>query len=107
MLEGTKQFKRKKAAAAHAAPEGTAAPANAVQADPGGNSLEQLTAGLREESNATNLDRRQWFGSLAPAFGSGLVKLLRGSNNLQRDLHEALKEKASGLLSPPPEFPEK
>lgn len=48
-----------------------------------------------------NLGRRAWFGALVPALGDGLVKILRSSNNLQRDLHEALKGKADDLLSPP------
>ena len=32
--------------------------------------------------------RREWFRSLVPAFGTGLVEILRASNNLQRDLGE-------------------
>ena len=107
MLEGTRQFKGKKATAVHPALENATTPINTAQADAGADSREQHLKRPRGESNAANLDRRQWFGSLAPAFGSGLVKLLRGSNNLQRDLHEALKEKTSDLLSPPPDSPEK
>ncbi len=45
-------------------------------------------------SNAVNLDRRKWLSSLVPAFGEGLVKILRESNHLKSELHEALKEKS-------------
>lgn len=40
------------------------------------------------ERDAANLNRRAWFGSLVPALGDGLVKLLRASNNLKDDLRE-------------------
>jgi hypothetical protein len=40
------------------------------------------------QPDATNLGRRNFFGSLVPAFGNGLVKLLRASNNLKDDLKE-------------------
>jgi len=107
MLEGTKQFKGKKSASVQPAPESATIGADAARADRVTSPQEQPAERPSEESNATNLDRRQWFGSLAPAFGSGLVKLLRGSNNLQRDLNEALKGKASDLLSPAPDSSEK
>jgi hypothetical protein len=45
----------------------------------------------KDESDAVNLERREWFQSIVPAFGDGLVKLLRASNNLQRDLSDAAK----------------
>jgi len=107
MLEGTKQFRGKKAAANTGASE-KSAQQNISSTEPASSNLQDPPAERQsEESNATNLDRRQWFESLVPAFGDGLVKLLRGSNNLQRDLHEALKGKAGELLSPPPDSSEK
>lgn len=63
-------------------------------------SQDPLPARPQEESNAVNLGRREWFSSLVPAFGDGLVKLLRSSNNLQRDLHEAIQGQANHLLTP-------
>ncbi len=48
--------------------------------------------------DAVNLDRRSWFRSLVPAFGEGLVKILRASNNLQRDFHESMTTQAQDLL---------
>jgi hypothetical protein len=50
-----------------------------------------------EAPDAVNLERREWFASLVPAFGEGLVKLLRTSNNLKRDLHEAMKEGSEAI----------
>jgi hypothetical protein len=47
--------------------------------------------------NATNLERRQWFASLLPAMGEGLVKILRESNNLKYELHEGLKQKTAEI----------
>ncbi len=41
--------------------------------------------------DATNLGRRAWFASLVPAFGQGLVNILRTSNHLQADVKEALR----------------
>lgn len=40
-----------------------------------------------ESPATTTLNRRAWFSSLVPAFGDGLVKLLRASNNLKDDLN--------------------
>lgn len=107
MLEGTKQFRGKKAATNTGASENSPQQ-NSSASDSAPTNLQDPPAERQsKESNAANLDRRQWFGSLVPAFGDGLVKLLRGSNNLQRDLHEALKGKAGDLLSPPPDSSEK
>lgn len=54
-------------------------------------------------TNASNRDsqisRRAWFQALVPAFGEGLVKILRESNNLQSELHEALKENTRRVLA--------
>jgi hypothetical protein len=60
-----------------------------------------------EKSDAVNLERREWFNSLLPALGDGLVKILRVSNNLQQELHTALKEKTDSFALPPEETPEK
>jgi hypothetical protein len=51
-------------------------------------------------SDAVNLERREWFNSLLPAFGDGLVKILRVSNNLQQELHGALKAKTESFADP-------
>ena len=33
--------------------------------------------------SSVQMDRREWFSSLVPAFGDGLVKILRASNHLR------------------------
>lgn len=43
-------------------------------------------------ANLSTLNRREWFQALRPALGNGLVKLIRTSNNLQREIHESLHE---------------
>ena len=78
MIDGTKQFRGKNS------------PASPTE-NPSENSP-------RPAGDAVNLDRRAWFGALLPAAGDGLVKLLRVSNNLQRDLHETWKTQAGALL---------
>lgn len=42
-------------------------------------------------NEARAVDRRTWFRSLVPALGSGLVEILRASNNLERDLADLKK----------------
>lgn len=49
------------------------------------------------QTDAVNLGRRKWMSSLVPAFGEGLVKILRESNHLKSELHEALKEKSKEI----------
>lgn len=92
MIEGTRQFKGgdKKSESqeeASASSETAKAPQTSAPA----------------ESDAVNLERREWFNSLLPALGDGLVKILRASNNLQHDLHTALKEKTDSFALPPDE----
>jgi len=84
MVEGTKPFNRKSAAPASSTKAQENEPQSAQQAAP----------------DATNLDRRSWFSALVPAAGEGLVKILRASNNLQRELHEAMKAKADDIIGP-------
>ncbi len=63
-------------------------------------SISPTNSAEKEETpsgNATNLERREWFASLLPAFGDGLVKVLRESNNLKADLHETFKQKAEEI----------
>lgn len=92
MIEGTRQFKGgdKKSNTQEVAPlssESTKAPQTSAPAS----------------SDAVNLERREWFNSLLPALGDGLVKILRVSNNLQHELHTALKEKTDSFALPPDE----
>lgn len=82
MIEGTKLFRKKNSPPEEAPPE-KVSEENSVD---------------KPASNAVNIDRRQWFGSLVPAFGEGLVKILRESNNLQSQLHEALHKKTETIL---------
>lgn len=91
MIEGTRQYKggTKK-------DEATPVPTTEHVEAPQGEAATKPS----EESDAMNLERREWFSSLIPALGDGLVKILRASNNLQRDLHETLKAKADKLAEP-------
>ncbi|MGZ3695153.1 MAG: hypothetical protein ACXWQO_13485 [Bdellovibrionota bacterium] len=74
MMDGTKPYRRKNSPS----PE-----SSTIKSDP----AESISP--RETTpDAVNLDRRKWFGSIIPAFGDGLVKLLRASNNLKDDLAE-------------------
>ncbi|MGZ3652986.1 MAG: hypothetical protein ACXVB9_11800 [Bdellovibrionota bacterium] len=41
---------------------------------------------------AASLGRRDWFRSLVPAMGNGLVEILRASNNLKRDIADASRK---------------
>ena len=82
MIEGTKLFRKKNSPAEEAPPEKVS---------------EEISVD-KPLSNAANIDRRQWFGSLVPALGEGLVKILRESNNLQSQLHEALHKKTEKIL---------
>lgn len=91
MIEGTRKFRGKSQAKAQSdTPETGAGEATTTQAQE-----PAPTAG----ADATNLGRREWFRALLPAFGDGLVKLLRESNNLKRDLHETLHENSQRLLA--------
>lgn len=92
MIEGTRQFKGgdKKSDTQEApapSPESTKTPQTSASSS----------------SDAVNLERREWFNSLLPALGDGLVKILRVSNNLQHELHTALKEKTDSFALPPDE----
>ena len=96
MIEGTRQFKggdKKNGTQeeASSSSESTKAPQNVAP----------------EKSDAVNLERREWFNSLLPALGDGLVKILRVSNNLQQELHTALKEKTDSFALPPAEADKK
>jgi hypothetical protein len=93
MIEGTRQYKGgdksgNKTAAEPAAIVSSEETSKAPQAsDP-------------TSSDAVNLERREWFNSLLPAFGDGLVKILRASNNLQQELHSTLKAKTESFSEP-------
>jgi hypothetical protein len=86
MVEGTKPFKGKKSP-------------HLPSSEPTSESVAENPA---PAPDATNLDRRAWFSALVPAFGDGLVKILRASNNLQQDLREAARAKAEQLKEPEP-----
>jgi hypothetical protein len=87
MIEGTRQYKGKQTAAAPST-EPDKAPQPPAPSDPA------------PQPNAEKLERREWFSSLIPALGDGLVKILRASNNLQQDLQETLKKKSDSLSGP-------
>lgn len=99
MIEGTRSFRSKraqereaelaKARAENPPPAPEAAPRKPLEEiTPADSAPESAPTAQRDD---VNLERRQWFASLVPAAGEGLVKLLRASNNLQRDLHEAMR----------------
>lgn len=78
MLDGTRPYRRK-----NSTPPPQETPA-------------EIAAPVPETPRAelANPDRRAWMNSLLPALGAGLVEILRTSNNLKRDLHEAIKKDA-------------
>ena len=87
MIEGTRPYRGKN----FVAPSQSSSPRSETE-----NS--SITAEPPEQTNATNLDpeksqlnRREWFRSLVPAFGNSLVQILRTSNNLRDDLSELKK----------------
>lgn len=85
MIEGTKQYR-----ARSATPKIPETPTTvSVEAAPA-NAPEPV---LSTENAPASPSRREWFRSLVPTFGNGLVEILRASNNLKRDLHEASREK--------------
>lgn len=96
MIEGTRQFK------------GGDKKNNTQEADSSSSeSAKAPQTSAPTGSDAVNLERREWFNSLLPALGDGLVKILRVSNNLQQELHTALKEKTDSFALPPAESSEK
>ncbi|RZA02855.1 MAG: hypothetical protein EOP11_16425 [Proteobacteria bacterium] len=111
MIEGTKQFRPRGSEnnltppieIAPASPAPIPAPIKALEdikpAEISPEMAEEVAfeASPEEPANAVNLERRDFFASLVPAFGDGLVKLLRTSNNLKRDLHEAMKEGSEAI----------
>lgn len=105
MIEGTKSFRSRNSSAATPAPNAAAeAKPSTPEAAPE-KDLGEITpaanapADLAEQTgDAVNLERRAWFASLVPTFGDGLVKLLRASNNLQRDLNEVFRESSQALV---------
>jgi hypothetical protein len=95
-MEGTKQFRRRGTATTeeNAAPKAPDAPLSPAEPSEKIARVENEIA----SPDAANLDRRAWFRALLPAAGDGLVKLLRASNNLQRDVHEVLQSASGSLL---------
>ena len=83
MIDGTKQYGKIKS------PSEATIKASEEITDPISNAL----------NREPQLNRRAWFQSLVPALGDGLVKILRESNNLQTEIHEALKEKTRQALA--------
>lgn len=111
MIENTKPFRRR-----GSEPEMPVAEVQPIAAPgaerPPAKALEEITpakaspemaeevafeATTPDQADAVNLERRKFFSSLVPAFGDGLVKLLRTSNNLQRDFHEAMKDGSDAI----------
>jgi len=111
MIENTKPFRRR--GSEEPLPTPQPAPAPTAAANPAPNkAFEEITPAAispemaeevafesspPDEPDAVNLERRAWFASLVPAFGDGLVKLLRTSNNLKRDFHEVMKEGSDAI----------
>jgi hypothetical protein len=81
MIERTKPMRRRDDAQKNLNSSSTNADAPAAAAP-----LPQSFDDMRAEKS---LDRRDWFRSLVPALGNGLVEILRTSNNLRRDIEEA------------------
>jgi len=101
MVEGTRQFRKKTSSPAPSTDPDNSPQVESSPVDPRSSRLSEEP----EKTDAVNLGRRAWLGALVPTLGGGLVKILRSSNNLQRDLHEAFKGKADDLFSPPQEDP--
>ncbi len=94
MIEGTKPFRKKGDAAFIGAAEkssmNSCEPANIKPLEeicPGKSAPEFAT---QSPDDAPNPSRREWFSGLVPALGTGLVKILRESNHLQREFNAAL-----------------
>jgi hypothetical protein len=86
MIEGTKQY-RGRSGTPKETPASTETPTTvSVEAAP------QLQTVTPEDAPASP-SRREWFRSIVPTLGNGLVEILRASNNLKRDLHEASHDK--------------
>jgi len=83
MIDGTKTYEKKNVA-------------NGEQPSP---HPSENYAATNASNREPQINRRAWFQALVPAFGDGLVKILRESNNLQSELHEALKENTRRVLS--------
>lgn len=105
MIEGTKSYRGRNSGPATPTTNAQPAPEPAAPEAAPIKALEEITpaanapADLAEQTgDAVNLERRAWFASLVPALGDGLVKILRASNNLQRDLNEVLREGSQALV---------
>ena len=83
MIEGTKPYRPRSSGEKKSE---TPANVEAPLAPPASDATNKETPGSPAQKEM--LDRRDWFRSLVPAFGEGLVKILRTSNNFQRDLQE-------------------
>jgi hypothetical protein len=81
MIEGTRPYQKKNSAQNFAVPPSTETE-GAAPLSPGKN-----------PADAANLDRRQWFRSLVPALGNGLVEILRTGNHLRDELREIRSKK--------------
>jgi hypothetical protein len=88
MIEGTKPYRTRSSTEKNSEIAGTTHHVEAMRPEgaPSENS-EPKQRSAPHENNAVG--RREWFRSLVPAMGSGLVEILRTSNNLKRDLEEA------------------
>jgi hypothetical protein len=95
MIEGTKPFRKKsdvaftpeeKKSSVDPRPTATIKPLEEIYP-----SQNATVSAANAPLDAPNPSRREWFSSLGPAFGSGLVKILRESNHLKRELSEALR----------------
>jgi hypothetical protein len=86
MIEGTKQYRGRSSTPKETPPAVALATTPSVEAV-----LENAPAlpPATPEDVPASPARREWFRSLVPAFGNGLVELLRASNNLKRDLSDA------------------
>jgi hypothetical protein len=81
MIERTKQYRARGAEPKFSEPPTTV-------------SVEVAGAPVAPSADApASPSRREWFRSLVPSFGNGLVEILRASNNLKRDLHEASRKR--------------
>jgi|GEM_PF-5198962 len=86
MIEGTRPFRGKKL---------SEKPPSEAQNDT--SSIDDTGVSPPQEPKAASNDttgemnRRAWFSSLVPAFGDGLVKILRASNHLQSELKQSAK----------------
>ncbi|MCO5141741.1 MAG: hypothetical protein M9962_01470 [Oligoflexia bacterium] len=91
MIENTKTYKGKTESASKQSASASEMP------------QQKTTEGIEADSNATHLpkmSRREWFSALRPALGDGLVKLIRTSNNLQREINEELHEQIRASTLP-------